>query len=88
MKEDRAVFITLSRSDVQIRHIYPMALPLMLAHLHPLVIAAMARMDLAEGLHRQEEDKFKVGHPAHQRAPLQRSYETLSRRASPQRDLP
>ena len=37
-------------------------LALLLLHLVPLAVAAVRGMDLAEGLHRQEEDQLEVRH--------------------------
>ena len=79
MEEDGAVVVTLGRGDEQVRHVLPVELPFRFAHLVPLMVAAMAGMDLAEGFHRQEEDKLEVGDQAGQRTAFERRDESFAR---------
>ena len=78
VQEDRAMLETFGSLNVGIGHILPMQLSLLLLHLVPLNVIAMAGVDLAKGFHSEEEDQLKVGHTPHQGLTLQGGNETLS----------
>ena len=80
MQEDGAVLEALGRGDVEVGHVAAVELALLLLHLVPLAIGAVARMDLAEGLHRQEEDQLEMGHAPGHRPAVQRGDESFARR--------
>ena len=47
----------------------------------------MAGVNLAEGLHREEEDQLEMGDPPHKRSPVKGCGKSLTRRAAHQRGM-
>ena len=78
VQEDGAVIIPPGGVDVQRGHVSSMQLTLPLLHLIPLVVSPVGRMNLAKGLHREEEDQLEVRHTALRRPAFQRCNEPFS----------
>ena len=58
--EDGAVLVALGRREVERGHVRDMQVALLRLHLVPLVVASVVGVDLAEGLHGEEEDQFEM----------------------------
>jgi len=82
MDKDRVVFITLGSLDIDASHLRTVQAALRFRHLVPLLIAPLRRMNLAKGLHRQEEYQLKVRDPAYQWPSLQSRDKPFSRACS------
>ena len=79
MEKNRTVLVPFGRGDVEVRHIPAVQRAFFFLHLQPLLIVAMARMDLAKRFHCQEKNELEMRHATGQGPAFQRGNKAFAR---------